>query len=55
MKKIKRVLFPDRKKKQKKTSAFYDYWIQPSDRRYNLIEAINVILDFNGTIQLDLV
>ena len=28
-------------------STFYDYVIQPSNRRDNLIEAINVILDFN--------
>ena len=37
------------------TNAFYYYVIQPSDPRNNLIEAINVILDFNETIQLDLV
>ena len=37
------------------TEPFYDYVIQPSDRRNNLIEAINFILDFNKTIQLDLV
>ena len=37
------------------TSSFYYYLVQPSDRRNNLIEAINVILDFNETIQLDLV
>ena len=34
-----------------KTSAFYDYVIQPSDWRNNLIEDINVISDFNETIQ----
>ena len=28
-------------------STFYDYVIQPSNRCDNLIEAINVILDFN--------
>ena len=45
------------KKKSEKdeTSAFYGYVIQASDRRNNLIEVINVILDFNETIQLDLV
>ena len=32
-----------------------DCVIHPSDQRNNLIEAINVILDFNETIQLDLV
>ena len=34
---------------------FCDYVIQPSDRRINLIDAIKLILDFNETIQLDLV
>ena len=29
--------------------------IQPSDWRINLIDAINVILDFNEAIELDLV
>ena len=37
------------------TEPFYDYVIQPSDRRNNLIEVINLILDFNESIQLDLV
>ena len=37
------------------TGPFYDYVIQPSNRRNNLIDAINLILDFNETIQLDLV
>ena len=37
------------------TSAFYDYVIHPSDWRNNLIEAINLILDFNEKIQLDLI
>ena len=36
-------------------SAFYDYVIQPNNRRINLIEAIDLILDFNETIELDLV
>ena len=31
------------------TSAWYDYVIQLSDRRNNLIDAINVILDFTKT------
>ena len=35
-------------------SACYDSVIQPNDRRNNLIEAINVTLDFNEKIQLDL-
>ena len=33
----------------------YNFVIQPSDRRINLIDAIKLILDFNETIQLDLV
>ena len=38
-----------------KKHPFYDYVIQPNDRRNNIIDAINPILDFNETIQLDLV
>ena len=37
--------------KKGKTSRINDYVIQPSDRRINLIDAINLILDFNETIQ----
>ena len=33
----------------------YNFVIQPSDRRINLIDAIKLILDFNETIQLDMV
>ena len=33
----------------------YNFVIQPNDRRINLIAAVNFILDFNETIQLDLV
>ena len=29
------------------TGPFYDYVIQPGDRRHNLIDTINLILDFN--------
>ena len=32
------------------TGPFYDYLIQPSDRHNNLIDAINLILDFNKTV-----
>ena len=32
-----------------------NYVIQPSNLRINLIDAVNLILDFNETIQLDLV
>ena len=38
-----------------KTHPLNDYVIQPSDLRINLIDAVNLILDFNETIQLDLV
>ena len=41
--------------KEGETDPFYNYVIQPSDRCINLIDAINLILDFNETIQLDLV
>ena len=32
-----------------------NFLIQPNDQRINLIDAIKLILDFNETIQLDLV
>ena len=32
------------------TGPFYDYLIQPSDQHNNLIDAINLILDFNKTV-----
>ena len=32
-----------------------NYVIQPSDRRIDLIDTVNLTLDFNETIQLDLV
>ena len=35
---------------QEETRPFYDYVIQPNNRRINLIEAIDLILDFNETI-----
>ena len=35
-------------------SDFYDYVTQPSNQRNNLIDAIDLILEFNETIQLDL-
>ena len=43
--------------KEDEMSAFFYYVIQPSDRRnnFNLIDAVNVILDFNKTISLDLI
>ena len=32
-----------------------DYVVQPSDQCNNLIDAVDLILDFNESIQLDLV
>ena len=37
------------------TDPFRDYVIQPNNWRIDLIDAIDLILDFNKTIQLDLV
>ena len=36
--------------KKVETDPFYDYVIQPSNRHNNLIDAINLILDFNETV-----
>ena len=36
--------------KEYEMSGLYDYVIQPSDWHVNLIDAINLILDFNETI-----
>ena len=41
------------KKKLYETSDFNDYVIQPSDRRINFINDINLLLEFNEKIQLD--
>ena len=41
--------------KQDETDPFHDWVIQPNSRRIDLIDAIKLILDFNETIQLDLV
>ena len=38
-----------------KMDPFYDWVIKPSNQCVNLIDSINLILDFNETIQLDLV
>ena len=35
--------------------SFYNFTIQPGNRHIDLIDAIDLILDFNETIQLDLV
>ena len=39
--------------KKDETSPFNDYVIQPSNRRIDLLDPINLILDFNEKIQLD--
>ena len=39
---------------QDETDPFHDWMIQPSDQRFNLIDAIKLILKFNEAIQLDL-
>ena len=43
------------KEKLSEMDLFYDWVIQPSDRCINLIDFLNLTLDFNETIQLDLV
>ena len=43
------------KDKLDKQDDFSDQVIQPNDQRINLINAIDLILNFNETIQLDLV
>ena len=40
---------------QDETDPFHDWVIQLNSRRIDLIDAIKLILDFNETIQLDLV
>ena len=45
----------DKLHEEDETSDSFNYVIQPSNRRNNLIDAINLILAFNKTIQLDLV
>ena len=44
----------DKLYEKEQTDPFNDYVIQPSDRSINLIDAMNLIFDFNETIQLDL-
>ena len=42
------------KDKLYKTDDFYNFVIQPNNKRVDLIDAAKVILEFNETIQLDL-
>ena len=37
----------EKRYEEDETGPFYDYVIQPSNRRNNLIDAINLILDFH--------
>ena len=43
------------KDKLYKTDDFSNFVIQPKNKRIDLIDAAKVILEFNETIQLDLV
>ena len=45
----------DKLYKKDETDPFYNYVIQPSDRRIDVIDAVNLIIHFSETIQLDLV
>ena len=45
----------NKEKLYKKDEMSYDYEIQPSNWRTNLIDATNLILDFNETIWSDLI
>ena len=52
------IIVNDIKKNEDKLyeeDADYNFVIQPNDWRINLIDAVNLILDFNETFQLDLV
>ena len=49
------IIVNDIKKNFKKLYDDYNFVIQPSNRRIDLIDDIKLILDFNETIQLDLV
>ena len=42
-------------KEKLETDKTRDYVIQPSNRRIDLVDAINLIIDFNETVQLDLI
>ena len=46
--------FKKNKDKLYKTDDFYNFVIQPNNKRVDLIDAAKVILEFNETIQLDL-
>ena len=45
----------NKEKLYKGDETSYDYLIQPGKERVDLIDAINLILNFNKTIQLDLI
>ena len=45
----------ENKEKLYKQDDYYNFVIQPNSRRIDLIAAIKIILNFNETIQLDLV
>ena len=45
----------ENKEKLYKMNSFYDWVIQPNSQHINLNDSIKLILDFNETIQIDLV
>ena len=55
IKENKEKLYKEKLYEEDATRPFYDSVIQPSDQCNNLTDAVNLILDFIETIQLDLV
>ena len=55
IKENKKKLYKEKLYEEDETRPFYDPVIQPSDQCNDLTDAINLILDFIETIQLDLV
>ena len=53
MLRISRKIIKKKLYEKDETSPFNDQVIQPSDRRIDLFDVINLILDFNEKIQLD--
>ena len=49
------MILKKNKDKLNERDDFHNFVIQPNYKRVDLIDAVNVILDFNKTIQLDLV
>ena len=49
------MILKKNKDKLNERDDFHNFVIQPNYKRVDLIDAVNVILGFNKTIQLDLV